>query len=367
MGFLIKQSEIEVSRYLEETEEFCLLDNELQGPNDMKILYHDFHKKSEDVFKFTHTIPTDGDGFYNTYFVNCEQGTEVSFELVLTQYNRGPTYLSAGEAPLPMMYMAMAFLYIGALTAWILIYMREAEGRKVLLIHYLMTVLIILKIFSLAFRAIELHYKNITGHPGRWDIVYYIFQFCKGTMLFVIIGLIGTGWTFIKPFLTSREKKIFLFVIPLQILDNIALVVVEETAPGSQGWLTWQDILRIVDIICCLAILVPIIWSIKHLKDASNSDGKAARNLEKLKLFRQFYLLIVSYIYFTRIIVALLDKTLPFRWMWLGEFFTEIATFLFYISTGYQFRPVSANPYFKMPEDIELPTIQDKRESSEDA
>ena len=138
---------------------------------------------------------------------------------MLTQYNRGPTYLSAGEAPLPMvrsgrcvfscrvfmkvkMYMAMAFLYIGALTAWILIYMREAEGypcyalfsvaiviwlqckrsltvfcsRKVLLIHYLMTVLIILKIFSLAFRAIELHYKNITGHPGRWDIVYYIFQ-----------------------------------------------------------------------------------------------------------------------------------------------------------------------------------------------
>ena len=96
MGFLIKQSEIEVSRYLEETEvacvcsagrnspqhkEFCLLDNELQGPNDMKILYHDFHKKSEDVFKFTHTIPTDGDGFYNTYFVNCEQGTEVSFEV----------------------------------------------------------------------------------------------------------------------------------------------------------------------------------------------------------------------------------------------------------------------------------------------
>jgi hypothetical protein len=29
-----------------------------------------------------------------------------------------------------------------------------------------------------------------------------------------------------------------------------------------------------VDIICCGAILVPIIWSIKHLRDAAAIDGK---------------------------------------------------------------------------------------------
>lgn len=61
----------------------------------------------------------------------------------------------------------------------------------------------------------------------------------KGIMLFVLIALIGTGWSFIKPFLSDKDKKIFLVVIPLQILDNIALIIIEETAPGSEEWLTW--------------------------------------------------------------------------------------------------------------------------------
>jgi len=167
-------------------------------------------------------------------------------------------------------------------------------------------------------------------------------------MLFVLIALIGTGWTFIKPFLADKDKKIFLVVIPLQILDNVAMIIIEETAPGSQGWFTWKDIFRLVDIICCGAILIPIIWSIKHLREASQIDGKAARNVKKLTLFRQFYLMVVSYIYFTRIIVYLVDATLPFRLIWLGDLFAEGATLLFFCVTGYKFRPTPDNPYFAL-------------------
>jgi len=146
-------------------------------------------------------------------------------------------------------------------------------------------------------------------------------------------------------------------VIPLQVLDNIAMIVVDETAPGSQGWLTWKDIFRLVDIICCGAVLIPIIWSIKHLREASEIDGKAALNLQKLKLFRQFYLIVVSYIYFTRIIIYLLDATLPFHYVWLGEFFSELAALVFFCVVGYKFRPAEDNPYFKMPtEEYELDT-----------
>jgi G protein-coupled receptor 107 len=59
------------------------------------------------------------------------------------------------------------------------------------------------------------------------------------------------------------------FVLILQVLDNVAMVVLEESAPGSQGWLTWRDLLHLVDIICCCAILLPIVWTIRHLRYAS--------------------------------------------------------------------------------------------------
>jgi len=267
-------------------------------------------------------------------------------------YNTGPNYLPAGKSPLPAVYACVTLLYFGILFPWIFGYLRGV-GKKVYGIHYLMTLLVVMKMLSVLFKAIELHYLKINGEAAAWAVIYYIFAFLKGIMMFVVIALVGTGWTFIKPFLADKDKKIFLIVIPLQIIDNIAMVVIEETTPGTLGWFTWKDIFRLVDIVCCGAILVPIIWSIKHLKEASQIDGKAARNMEKLKLFRQFYLLVVSYIYFTRIIVYLLDATLPFRWVWLGDLFTELATFAFFCTTGYKFRPASDNLLLKIEEEEE--------------
>ena len=135
--------------------------------------------------------------------------------------------------------------------------------------------------------------------------------------------------------------------------------------------------------------------SIRHLQEASETDGKAAINLRKLKLFRHFYIMIVCYIYFTRIIVYLLKVsdlkkkknpcvqkfktfflditlqfqlvymithtggifnimslfpqiTVPFQYEWLDEMFREMATYVFYVLTGYKFRPAAANPYFQV-------------------
>lgn len=59
-----------------------------------------------------------------------------------------------------------------------------------------------------------------------------------------------------------------------------------------QGWFTWRDIFHLLDIICCCAILFPIVWSIKHLREAAHTDGKSARNVVKLTLFRQFYVMV---------------------------------------------------------------------------
>ena len=90
----------------------------------------------------------------------------------------------------------------------------------------------------------------------------------------------------------------------------------EEENRGNQDWAAWRDILHLFDIICCCAILFPIVWSIKSLREAAATvrlsllapflpvpffvetwlwwcqDGKAAVNAEKLTLFRQFYMMV---------------------------------------------------------------------------
>ena len=70
------------------------------------------------------------------------------------------------------------------------------------------------------------------------------------------------------------------------------------------------------------------------MKDASRTDGKAAMSLEKLKLFRHFYIMVVCYVYFTRIIVYLLRITVPFQYEWLDPMFKELSTLVFFVMTG---------------------------------
>lgn len=44
-----------------------------------------------------------------------------------------------------------------------------------------------------------------------------------------------------------------------------------------------------------------------------------------------------------------LQLTVPFQYEWMDEMFREIATYVFFVLTGYKFRPASANPYFQVP------------------
>jgi len=211
--------------------------------------------------------------------------------------------------------------------------------------------LLIVKMLTVLFESVRYHFLKLYGNAVFWSVLYYIFAFLKGVMLFVVILLVGTGYSFIKPFLSDRDKKIFMLIIPLQIIANIALVVIEETSIGSKSWGNWYALFNMVDIICLGAILFPIIWSIRHLRE--KTDGKAAINLSKLAQFRSFYIIVVSYIYTTRLVALLLKEILPFDVIYINVFFVEIVTFLFFVSTGYKFRPLQDNPYLKVDEDDE--------------
>ncbi|XP_037937664.1 protein GPR107 [Teleopsis dalmanni] len=287
------------------------------------------------------------EGLYNLYFHSCPNYSQqkiISFNVDIEENNNG-NFLSAGEMPLPALYFMMSLLFFLSGLFWVFIL--KKSKHSVYKIHYIMAVLVFLKSLSLLFHSINYHFINTRGeHIEAWAILYYIAHLLKGAVLFITIVLIGTGWTFIKHILSDKDKKIFMIVIPLQVLANVAEIIIDESEESDIEFRMWRNIFIFVDLLCCGAILFPIVWSIRHLHEASATDGKAAINLRKLKLFRQFYIMIVCYIYFTRIIVYLLKMTVAFQYAWLDEMFHEMATYVFFVLTGYKFRPASSHPYF---------------------
>ena len=95
----------------------------------------------------------------------------------------------------------------------------------------------------------------------------------RGLLFFTVIVLIGTGWSYMKATLTQRDKKFVALVFGLQVIVNIAIVVVDESSPGFASWIRWRDILHVVDIVCCCLTLFPIVWSVRNLRAmAANND-----------------------------------------------------------------------------------------------
>lgn len=307
-------------------------------------------------FSFHLDIGPKAQGPYSLKFHYCQNRLPAvkqpySFTVEVQEKNPGG-YLSAAEIPLSRLYICMAGVFFTAAMVWVYTLMKHRYS--VFKIHWLMAALAFTKSASLVFHSINYHFINTEGHPIEgWAVMYYITHLLKGALLFITLALIGTGWAFVKYILSDKEKKIFMIVIPLQVLANVAYIIIESTEEGSSEYYLWKEILFLVDLICCGAILFPVVWSIRHLQEASSTDGKAAMNLEKLKLFRHYYVMIVCYIYFTRIIAILLKITMPFQWQWCYEFLVEVSTLIFFVLTGYKFRPASNNPYLQLPQDEE--------------
>jgi len=310
-------------------------------------------------FKFIKTIVRPG--YHHLYFSNCESNTQITFKLRLIEYNvyenGHRSYLSAGEVSLPTWFFALFTLFSIQLLLWFSFLRKQRENIRN--IHHLMTIVLILKVLSLFFEVFKYVSLKNSGLADGWSIAYFVFSFLRGMIMFSVIVLIGTGWSYLKPYLTDRDKQIMLVILVVQFMFNIAALVLEETSPGSAGWLTWRDILHLLDMVCCCLILLPIMWSIRHLREAAQVDGKAARNMVRLKRFRTFYLLVVSYVYFTRIIVFLLNATLPFEFTWLGTVISELGTLAFFAVTGWLFRPQPQSPFLAQEEDCstELPEL----------
>nr|CAB3250633.1 protein GPR107-like [Phallusia mammillata] len=308
---------------------------------------------STTIFMYIDSV--EDEGYYELYFHNCnntgqsaDKGLPVSVTIKIEEQNLN-SYLSAGDMALPAMYGLMSCVFFITGVFWFLVIC--SNKGQVFTIHYLMGILMIVKALSIMFHAIDYYFIGRDGRPEAWAVIFYIVHLLKGILLFICLLLIGTGWAFIKYVLSNREKKVFMIVIPLQVITNVAYIIIEGTDEDSKSYDMWKDTMILLDLLCCGAILVPVIWSVRHLQEASQTDGKAAANLAKLRLFQQFYVLVICYLYCTRIIVYLLEITLPFQFIWIHLLFSEVGTYIFFVVTGYKFRPGCDNPYLRVSQD----------------
>lgn len=71
---------------------------------------------------------------------------------------------------------------------------------------------------------------------------------------------------------------------PYQVLANVAYIIIESTEEGSSEYNLWKEILFLVDLICCGAILFPVVWSVAafpSLLDLCKAYMWQQLNLEK--------------------------------------------------------------------------------------
>ncbi|CAD5333712.1 unnamed protein product [Arabidopsis thaliana] len=353
VGFFLctRDAWVHVIQQLEEEEITCALQSDL-----VKHVFTFNNLKGGDKSRFS-TVFTENDADqYSLVFANCLQQVKISMDVRSAMYNLegkkgGRDYLSAGRTVLPKVYFLFSVIYFSLAATWI--YVLYKKRLTVFAIHFFMLGVVVLKALNLLCEAEDKSYIKKTGTAHGWDVLFYIFNFLKGITLFTLIVLIGTGWSFLKPYLQDKEKKVLMIVIPLQVVANFAQVVIDETGPYDQDWVTWKQIFLLVDVVCCCAVLFPIVWSIKNLREAAKTDGKAAVNLVKLTLFRQYYIVVICYIYFTRVVVYALETITSYKYMWTSVVASELATLAFYLFTGYKFRPEVHNPYFVVDDEEE--------------
>jgi hypothetical protein len=167
---------------------------------------------------FSNRIEGSNAGLYSIIYANCDPGTAASFTLEATLMNPGGIFLSAGDVPLPYIYGAASLIFLGAFVLWVRTVAVNAKSAHK--IHYLMGALCVVRAIAVGFEAMRFETIKQTGDGYAWATLYYVLTSVKGVMLFSVILLIGTGWSFLRPFLHDRDKRILLAVLPLQVPAN---------------------------------------------------------------------------------------------------------------------------------------------------
>lgn len=305
---------------------------------------------------------------YGIFYFNCLPGNPaVTLSIHVDQYNVDAAgqrnYLSFGDRPLGSVYLVFCLVFGGLLLYWKKLV--SAKSQHVKRVHSVVTFLIVIKCLSLLFETFKYFHYASTGERDMWDFLYYVFLTLKGVTLFAVVVLLGSGWSSARAFLTENDRKLLLFLLPAQVFINVSIAVLEETSEGVWWWGKLLDVFRLLDVVCLLAVLLPLVWSMRSLNEAAEQQDKAAVNLVRMRTFRTFYLVFVGYIYATRVLLVVIIAGLPFYLLWIGKVFRESCAVALYSYIVYAFQPgPAANPYELLDPDHQ-PNPEDGNEQHE--
>lgn len=75
---------------------------------------------------------------------------------------------------------------------------------------------------------------------------------------------VHSGRGFGGSFLVDKSKRMGIksggILLTPQVLANVAYIVIESREEGASDYGLWKEILFLVDLICCGAILFPVVW-----------------------------------------------------------------------------------------------------------
>ncbi|OBZ83206.1 hypothetical protein A0J61_08748 [Choanephora cucurbitarum] len=94
------------------------------------------------------------EGIWQVLFVSCKDSA-VSYELLIEQINPNGNYLSAGDIPLPYVYMVSSAAYVTATLYWLSLLVLKRNQSQVFRAHWLMLVLLLCIIINKSLQSVK--------------------------------------------------------------------------------------------------------------------------------------------------------------------------------------------------------------------
>lgn len=272
--------------------------------------------------------------------------------MLLEQYNIGAdgqaSYVDAGEACLPVVDGVFCAAFVVLAGAWARVCARARRGA-LRAVHGWLAALLALSGAAHALGAVQA--ARLAAHGVRanaWTRAWHAARGAARVLLYAVVVLAGSGWARARARLRARTRAVLAAVLVLQALAQTALAVLDRSALLAPAV---AAALGAADVLCSAAVLLPVAGSVRALRRAAATDGKAAPALRALRTFRAYYAALVAFLYARTVLLWLLRLAAECAAAWLPAALDALLGLAFLAFLAWRFRPAPDNPHMALLED----------------